>query len=180
VQASLSLHALPFALGGFEQVPVSVPQAPTSWQVSEAEQLIGLAPVHFWLWQLDVPEQAVWSSQANPFGFPVHWPQGILIFAVAQAPGRKQWPALPLQNCSLVPLQVARKRQCANGSRNVAWPLAFVVLLLAVIPSSERGVTALLATGAPVPSTTVTTVGVLTRMLALVQVGCTQFVDVAL
>ena len=30
VHASLSLHALPFALGGFEHVPVSAPHAPAS------------------------------------------------------------------------------------------------------------------------------------------------------
>ena len=88
VHASLSLHALPFALGGFEHVPVSAPHAPASWHWSDAEQLIGLEPVQNWLWHVELPEHAVWSSQANPFGFPAHWPHGILIFAVRQAPGR--------------------------------------------------------------------------------------------
>jgi hypothetical protein len=59
VHASLSLHDAPFTFGGLEQAPVSAPHAPASWHWSEAEQLIGLAPVHFWFWQLDVPEQAL-------------------------------------------------------------------------------------------------------------------------
>ena len=51
-----------------------------------------------------------------------------------RTPETRQWPALPLKNCSLFAVHVARNRQCANGSRNVAWPLAFVVLLSARDP----------------------------------------------
>jgi hypothetical protein len=87
VQASLSLHELPFALGGFEHAPVSAPHAPTSWHWSDAEQLMGLAPVHFWLWQVDEPVHGLWSSQLAPLDCPVHWPHGILIFAVRQPEG---------------------------------------------------------------------------------------------
>jgi hypothetical protein len=174
VQMSLSLHALPLALGGFEHAPVSAPQAPASWHWLDAEQLMGLAPVHFWLWQVEVPLHALWSSQAKPFAFPVHCPHGILIFAVAQSPGMKQCPALPLKKNSLFAAHFALNCQWANGNRNVACPLVFVFLLFAAIPSSEVGVTALPDTGAPAPSTTVTRVGALTRMLADVHPGTAQ------
>jgi hypothetical protein len=115
--------------------------------------------VQNWLWHVEVPLHGLWSSQAVPFAWPVHWPHGILTFAVTQpAADVKQWPALPLKNGSLVVVHRARKRQCASGSRNVAWPLAFVVLLPDVMPSSDSGVTAFPETGFPLPSRTVTTV----------------------
>jgi hypothetical protein len=180
VHALLSLHEVPFAFGGFEQVPVSTPHAPASWHWSDAPQLIGLPPVQNWLWQVDVPVHGLWSSQAKPFAFPAHWPQGILIFAVRQPPGRKQWPALPLKNVSLLALHFALNCQWAKGRRNVAWPLAFVVLLADVMPSVDVGVTARLAIGLPLASTTVTTVGWLTRIVADVHPGCEQFVVAAL
>jgi hypothetical protein len=96
VQGFASLQVLPFALDGLLQVPVSALHAPVSWHWSDAEQPIGVPPTHCWLWQVEVPLQAVASSHAVPLAFPVHWPQGILIFAVRQPPGRKQCPALPL------------------------------------------------------------------------------------
>ena len=114
------------------------------------------------------------SLHVVPFALPAQKPHGITIFAVKQLPGMKQWPALPLKNCSVLPLHVARKRQCANGNRKVAWPLVFVVLLPDVMPSSESGVTARPEIGLPLPSTTVTTDGWLTRMVAVVQAGCAQ------
>jgi len=129
--------------------------------------------VQNWLWQVELPVHGLWSSQAKPFAFPVQRPHGILTVAVRQPPGMKQWPALPEKNGSLL-LHFDRNCQCANGRRNVAWPLAFVVLLADVIPSVESGVTARPDTGAPAPSSTVTTVCGLTRIVALAQPCCTQ------
>jgi hypothetical protein len=180
VHALLSLHEVPFALAGFEQAPVSTPHAPASWHWSAAEQLIGFDPVQKWLWQVDDPVHGLWSSHAVPFAAVVHWPQGSLIFAVTQPPGMKQWPALPLKNVSLLPLHFALNCQCANGSRNVACPLAFVVLLPDVIPSVDVGVTARPEIGLPLPSTRVTTDDWLTRIVAVVHPGWAQFVVVAL
>jgi hypothetical protein len=73
-----------------------------------------------------------------------------------------------------VPLHFALNCQCANGSRNVACPLALVVLFAEVIPSVDVGVTARLAIGAPLPSTSVTMDCWLTEIVALVQAGCVQ------
>ena len=78
------------------------------------------------------------SLHVVPFALPAQKPQGILIFAVRQPPGMKQWPALPLKNCSLLAVHVALNRQCPNGSRNVAWPLVLVVLFADVMPSLEE------------------------------------------
>jgi hypothetical protein len=141
------------------------------WHWSDAEQLIGLAAVHFWLTQVELPLQAVASLHAVPSDCPVHCPHGIVIFAVRQPPGMKQWPSLPLKKNSLLAAHLALNDQRANGNRKVAWPLAFVFLLAAVIPSTEVGVTALPDTAAPVPSTTVTTVAWLTLIDADVQPG---------
>ena len=168
------VQLVPSGFAGFEHTPVSAPHAPASWHSSDGEQLIGLPPVHFWLTQVDVPLQAVASLHTVPFGCPVHCPHGMVIRAVKQPPGMKQWPALPLKKNSLLAAHLALNDQRANGSRKVAWPLALVVLLPAVIPSTEVGVTALPDTGAPAPSTTVTTDGWLTRMVAVAQPGCVQ------
>ena len=97
-----------------------------------------------------------------------------MIFAVRQPLGMKQWPALPLKKVSLLALHFALNCQCANGSRNVAWPLVFVFLFADVIPSVDTGVTARPEIGLPLPSTTVTTDCWLTRIVALVQAGCVQ------
>ena len=133
-----------------------------------------------WLWHVDVVVQGFWSSHAKPLAFPAHWPQGILIVAVAQPPGSAQWPALPLKNVSLLALHFALNCQCADGSRNVAWPLVSVVLLAEVMPSVDTGVTARPEIGLPLPSTTVTTDCWLTEMAAVVHPGWEQFVVVAL
>jgi hypothetical protein len=45
VHALPSLHALPFAFGGFEQTPVVVLQVPTPWHWSLAVQTTGFVPV---------------------------------------------------------------------------------------------------------------------------------------
>jgi hypothetical protein len=39
-----SLHAAPFAFGGFEQAPVDGLQVPASWHWSDAAQTTGFAP----------------------------------------------------------------------------------------------------------------------------------------
>jgi hypothetical protein len=96
VQPLPSLHALPFALGGFEHAPDSTPHAPARWHWSDAEQLIELPPVQKWLWQVDDVVHGFWSSHSVPFMAVVHCAHGILIFAVRQPPGMKQWPASPL------------------------------------------------------------------------------------
>jgi hypothetical protein len=54
VHALLSLHAEPFALAGFEQMPVDVLQVPALWHWSEAVQTTGLAPVQVPLWQVSL------------------------------------------------------------------------------------------------------------------------------
>src|SRR2546425_1179134 len=46
-QASLSLHAVPSAAFGFEQVPVAGSQVPTAWHWSAAVQVTGLPPFFF-------------------------------------------------------------------------------------------------------------------------------------
>jgi hypothetical protein len=67
VQASLSLHDVPLALGAPEQDAVSALHAPASWHASPAVQFIGFAPVHFWFWQVDVPVHGFWSLHVVPF-----------------------------------------------------------------------------------------------------------------
>jgi hypothetical protein len=44
VQMLPSLHAVPFAAGGFEQMPVAGLQDPAAWHWSLAEQTTGLDP----------------------------------------------------------------------------------------------------------------------------------------
>jgi hypothetical protein len=69
LQTVESLHALPFGLAGFEQVPVEGLHAPASWHVSDAVQTTGFAPVQVPAWQLSVCVQASPSEQLAPFGF---------------------------------------------------------------------------------------------------------------
>jgi hypothetical protein len=64
-----SLHAVPFGLGGFEQVPVEGLQVPASWHESEATQTTGFAPVQAPAWQVSVCVQAFPSLHTVPFGF---------------------------------------------------------------------------------------------------------------
>ena len=40
-----SLHAVPFATAGFEQLPVAGSQVPGAWQESDAVHVTGLEPV---------------------------------------------------------------------------------------------------------------------------------------
>src|SRR5206468_2387339 len=67
VQALPSLQVLPFALFGFEHVPVAGLHVPASWHWSPAEQTTGLAPVQTPAWQVSVCVQALPSLQVLPF-----------------------------------------------------------------------------------------------------------------
>src|SRR5437867_1353023 len=68
VQAFASLHAVPFALFGFEQRPVPVLQTPASWHWSLAVQTTGFDPVQTPAWHVSVCVQAFPSLQGVPFG----------------------------------------------------------------------------------------------------------------
>jgi len=62
------LHGVLFGLGGFEQTPVLVLQAPASWHWSSAVHVTGLAPVQFPPWQVSVCVQAFPSLHGVLFG----------------------------------------------------------------------------------------------------------------
>src|SRR4029077_15959271 len=68
VQALPSLHAVPFGLGGFVQVPVVALHTPAAWQASLATQVTGLPPTQAPAWPLSVRVQALPSLHAVPFG----------------------------------------------------------------------------------------------------------------
>jgi len=61
------LHDVPFALAGFEQVPVCGSHVPARWHWSNAVHVTGLPPVQAPAWQLDVPVQALPSLHEVPF-----------------------------------------------------------------------------------------------------------------
>jgi hypothetical protein len=63
-----SLQAVPFGLAGFEQVPVEGLQVPASWQVSDATQTTGFAPVQVPAWQVSAWVQALLSEHVVPSG----------------------------------------------------------------------------------------------------------------
>jgi hypothetical protein len=66
VQASPSLHGVPFALAGVEQWPVWGSHVPASWHWSEAAQTTGLLPVHTPLSHISVCVQASPSLHGVP------------------------------------------------------------------------------------------------------------------
>ena len=66
VQALLSLHVLPFALVGFEHVPVLVLQVPAVWHWSMAPHTTGLPPTQVPLWQVSVCVHALLSLHVVP------------------------------------------------------------------------------------------------------------------
>jgi len=68
VQASPSLHDVPFAAFGLEQVPVAGSQVPATWHWPLALHVIGLEPVQTPVWHVSVCVQALPSLQAVPFG----------------------------------------------------------------------------------------------------------------
>ena len=67
VQALLSLQLAPFALFGFEQMPVAGAQVPTSWHWSIAVHTTGLAPVQLPDWHVSDVVHRLPSLQAVPF-----------------------------------------------------------------------------------------------------------------
>jgi hypothetical protein len=69
LQASPSSQPLPFALAGFEQVPVAVSQTPALWHWSEAVHATGLAPWHAPAWHVSDCVQALPSSHVAPLLF---------------------------------------------------------------------------------------------------------------
>jgi hypothetical protein len=69
VQALPSLHDVPSAFAGFEQIPVDVLHVPTSWHWSWATQLTGFPPVQAPVWQVSVCVQALLSLHAVPLAF---------------------------------------------------------------------------------------------------------------
>ena len=63
---SPSLQLLPFALFGFEQVPVAVLHTPASWHWSSAVHVTGLAPMHAPAWHVSTVVQPFPSLHALP------------------------------------------------------------------------------------------------------------------
>jgi hypothetical protein len=68
VQALPSLQAVPFALAGFEQMPLAGSQAPAVWHWSGVAQVTGFVPVQAPAWQVSVWVQALPSLQVVPSG----------------------------------------------------------------------------------------------------------------
>jgi hypothetical protein len=66
VQAFPSLHDDPFALAGFEHVPLVGSQVPALWHWSLAVHVIPFDPVQVPAWQVSVCVQALPSEQALP------------------------------------------------------------------------------------------------------------------
>jgi hypothetical protein len=102
VQALPSLHAVPFAFGGFEQRPVPVSHVPASWHWSSAVQTTGFAPVQTPNWQVSVCVQALPSLQVVPFAFGgfEHWP-----LAGSHTPTSWHWSEA-VQTTGFAPVQV--------------------------------------------------------------------------
>src|SRR5438094_920077 len=102
VQALPSLHVVPLAFDGFEQVPVEGSHVPATWHWSEAMQVTGLEPVHIPLWQVSVWVQALPSLHAVPFVFGglEHTPVLVL-----QVPTSWHWSDA-VQTTGLEPVQV--------------------------------------------------------------------------
>ena len=64
-----SLQAEPFALAGFEQIPVAGAHVPTSWHGSLAEHTTELEPAHTPLWHVSDCVHKLASLHAVPFDF---------------------------------------------------------------------------------------------------------------
>lgn len=68
VQASPSLHVVPFVLFGFEQIPVPVAQVPGLWHWSGAGHTTGDPATQLPVWQLSLAVHALLSAlQGEPF-----------------------------------------------------------------------------------------------------------------
>ena len=63
-----SAHVVPFALAGFEQVPVEVSHVPASWHWSLAVHVTGLLPTQVPAWQLSDCVHAFPSLHVVPLG----------------------------------------------------------------------------------------------------------------
>ena len=61
-----SLHALPLAFAGLEQIPVDVSHVPATWHWSEAVHTTGLLPTHTPIWQLSLRVQRLPSLHTVP------------------------------------------------------------------------------------------------------------------
>ena len=67
VQALPSLHDVPSAAFGFEQLPVAGSHVPATWHWSLAVHVTGLEPVQTPVWHVSVCVQALPSLHAVPF-----------------------------------------------------------------------------------------------------------------
>ena len=67
VQALPSLHDVPLAALGFEQVPVAGSHVPATWHWSLAVHVTGLEPVQTPVWHVSVCVQALPSLHSVPF-----------------------------------------------------------------------------------------------------------------
>jgi hypothetical protein len=68
VQALLSVHVVPSASAGFEQVPEAGSQVPAPWQESVAAQVLAVPGVQVPFVQTSPVVQALPSEQVTPFG----------------------------------------------------------------------------------------------------------------
>ncbi len=69
VHALPSLHAEPFAFGGFVHTPVVVLHVPTLWHCDCAVHTTGFEPAQTPPWHVSVWVQALPSAQTDPFAF---------------------------------------------------------------------------------------------------------------
>ena len=102
VHASASLHVEPFALAGFEQIPVAGAHVPTSWHGSLAVHTTGLVPVHKPLWHVSDCVHALASLHEVPLVFagfeqipvagvhvPTSWHESLAVHTTGLAPVHK-------------------------------------------------------------------------------------------
>src|SRR5438093_95127 len=68
VQALPSLHDVPLAAFGFEQLPVAGSHVPATWHWSLAVHVTGLEPVHAPVWHVSVCVHALPSLHDVPLG----------------------------------------------------------------------------------------------------------------
>ena len=139
VQALPSLQAAPFAVAGFEQVPVLRSQVPARWHWSLAVQTTGVPPVQAPTWQVSPCVQALPSLQAAPFAFAGFEQVPVLR---SQVPARWHW-SLAVQATGVAPLQAP------------AWQLSLCVQALPSLqaaPSAFSGLEQVPVAGLQVPA----------------------------
>ena len=102
VQALPSLQVVPSALLGLVQTPVPLLHVPAVWQLSNAEQVTGLAPAQAPAWQVSVCVQASPSLQLVPLALAglLHAPSAGL-----QTPALWHWSKAP-HTTGLLPVHV--------------------------------------------------------------------------